>query len=363
MLRGGALPYDDGYTDWAGGAGGAASIGGGGMYSGGTESATVYGGGGGYSYSGPSYSVQTPSFSPSYYSPSFTFNNYTPGYTSNYFQNTYDNQNQATESATVSAQPDPQQVQPPDIPDHTPQWYFDQIAIFEQQQAEYWQNFFNQGMQNQTESATVSFQPPDPQQAQAPAYLDNPYGGPVQTDYLLPDFGSMLGPDKKAPAGGGGGGAKAPAGGGSGSGGGQAKPEQQKPVVQNFNFPKTGNSILPFLNQGQVTPQQQAALSALTAAQLAALLKNPNLTPQQKAAVQQALANKLAAPLSAGGAGMSPAAAAKAAAAAASPFQAKAAVLPAILIGGVLAAYAVTHKKDIAVTYASARRRVRKVFA
>jgi hypothetical protein len=325
------------------------------------------------------------------------FNIQTPGYSPNYFDNIAAYQTPAplpVEEVTVSAQqPQPVQVQT--------NYQTPPFNIFA---PTYPPDYFSQP---QTEAVTVSnFKIPDPVQVQLrepPAPVFTPWAFEGWTPKIPTDQ-----PDpKKKPAGNPSSPRGMPTGGGaSGGGGGQ---QQQKPPQQTFNIgqqqpqqqqqqlspaqlaallannraltpqqqaalqqqqPQLSPAQLAALmaaNRGALSPQQQAALQQLSPAQLAALLQNPKLTPQQRAAVQQALAKKLAAPASAGGAGMSPAAAQKAAAVAASPFQSKAAVLPAILIGGVIVAYGVTHRREISkrvqVAYSSARRRVQRAIA
>lgn len=283
----------------------------------------------------------------------------TGGFTPNYFANLEAAQTPAAlpvESVTVEADAQPQEVAEPTFspapaittPGFTPN-YFDNLAA-----------------QSNVESVTVTAPAaPEPQLVQAPNIP--PIGLPTfwPGTILYPDLpdGPTPAKPKAVP--------KSPGGGSVGGAGAGISPPQkpQQPLQQVLNL---GQQLTPAqlaallaANRGQVTAAQQAALAQLTPAQLAALLQNPNLTAAQKAAVQQALAQKLQQPVSAGGAGLTAAAAQKAAAAAASPFQGKAAILPAILIGGVFAAYAITHRheisKQVKVSYAAAKRHVRRV--
>ena len=275
-----------------------------------------------------------------------------------------------TEAVTVTAQPPPPvQVQtsststpaPITTPTFTPNYFGNQVQAPESPPP---------APAPQTEAVTVTAQRPTPVEVQTSPFSTP--SGPITTPAFTPNyFGNQVQPNspqapKPQPSGGG-------SKGGGGSGGGpQPKPPQQqpqKPLQQTINFTQQPAltpaqlAALAAANRGQTTPAQQSALQQLTPAQLAALLKNPNLTAAQRAAVQQALASKLQQPTYAGGGGMTPAAAQKAAAAAASPFQASAAILPIILIGGVMAAYAATHpefSKKVQVAYSSAKRRVRR---
>lgn len=263
-------------------------------------------------------SVQTPNFDWNFNTPTFS-----PGLTPSLPAGT-------TEAVTVNANPTPQQIGSPNL-----NWNFNTPNFTPAQ-------LMTPDLPSGTTEAVTVNAPPDPRQVQPPTFSPA-FGNPPITpnQFPLPSIPPWAPANQTQPR----------------------KTSQPAGSSGGLPQPKLPQAPTPAKPTG-ITPAQQAALNAMTAQQLANLLKNGNLTPDQAAAVQQTLAAKNAAAqrvAAAGGTAAQQAAAAKAAGLPASPLQPAALVVPLIIAAGVATAWGLTHRQQVATHYRAAVRRVRRI--